>query len=165
MLTTAVGPVAGGYISQARGWRWVFWVLTMLSGTFGIFGAFFLKETYAPAILKHKTDRLRKETGNVELRSKLDVGLSPKDFFLHSIVRPSKMLVFSPIVLALSVFVGVVYGYLYLLFTTLTPVFEQTYGFSAGSVGLTFLGLGIGSLFGLGFFAWSTDRVFKKTTS
>jgi hypothetical protein len=55
-----------------------------------------------------------------------------------------------------------VYGYLYLLFTTFTPVFEEQYHFSSGTVGLTFLGLGIGSLSGLGFFAWSTDRQFKK---
>lgn len=25
----ALGPVAGGYLSQAKGWRWIFWVLTI----------------------------------------------------------------------------------------------------------------------------------------
>jgi MFS family permease len=134
----------------------------MLSGTFGTLGVIFIRESYAVTILQKRTIRLRKETGNEELRSKLDVGLSPKDFFLHSIIRPAKMLVFSPIVLALALYVGVVYGYLYLLFTTFTPVFEETYHFSAGSVGLTFMGLGVGSLAGVFFFAWSTDRVFKK---
>jgi MFS family permease len=157
-----VGPVAGGYLTQAKGWRWTFWVLAMLSGTFGILGGIFIRESYAATILQKKTVRLRKETGNLELYSKLDVGLSPKDFFLHSIVRPAKMLIFSPIVLALSLYVGVVYAYLYLLFTTLTPVFEGTYHFSAGSVGLTFMGLGVGSLAGVAFFAVSTDRVMKK---
>lgn len=134
----------------------------MLSGTFGILSLVFLRETYAATIIQRKTIRLQKETGNMELRSKLDVGLSPKDFFLHSIIRPSKMLIFSPVVLVTAVYVGVVYGYLYLLFTTFTPVFEKTYGFSTGSVGLTFMGLGVGSVVGVGFFAWSTDRVFKK---
>lgn len=134
----------------------------MLSGTFGVLGGIFIRETYAATILQRKTVRLRKETGNLELRSKLDVGLSPKDFFLHSIIRPMKMLIKSPIVFALSIYVGVVYGYLYLLFTTFTPVFEETYHFSSGSVGLTFMGLGVGSLAGVGFFAWTTDRVMKK---
>jgi len=133
----------------------------MLSGLFGLLSLIFMRETYAAVIIQRKTDRLRKETGNKELRSKLDVGLSPRDFFLHSIIRPTKMLFKSPIVFLLAIYVGVIYGYLYLLFTTFTPVFEQTYHFSAGIVGLTFLGLGIGSLVGVAFFAWSTDRVFK----
>jgi len=161
MIGPIVGPVAGGFLSQAVGWRWTFWVLCMLSGLFGILILIFMRETYAAVILKRKALRLQKETGNMELRSKLDIGLSNKDFFLHSIIRPSKMLIKSPIVLLLALYVGVIYGYLYLLFTTFTPVFEETYHFSAGIVGLTFLGLGIGSLLGVGFFAWSTDRVFK----
>jgi hypothetical protein len=83
----------------------------MCSGLFGILGLLFMRETYGPVILQKKTIRLRKETGNEELRSKLDIGLSNKDFFLRSIVRPCKMLIFSPVVLGTSVYVGVVYGY------------------------------------------------------
>jgi len=29
LLGLVVGPVAGGFLSQAKGWRWVFWVITM----------------------------------------------------------------------------------------------------------------------------------------
>ena len=96
------------------------------------------------------------------LRSKLDNGLSPKDFFLRAIIRPAKLLIFSPIVLATSIYVGIVYGYLYLLFTTFTVVFEGSYHFSSGSVGLTFMGMGVGSIMGLGVFAWSSDRMLKS---
>jgi MFS family permease len=124
-----------------------------------------MRETYAVTILQKRTNRLRKETGNQELRSKLDSGLSPKDLFLRSIFRPMKMLIFSPIVLSTSVYVGVVYGYLYLLFTTFTLVFEEQYGFSAGSVGLTFMGLGVGSLAGLFYFAIASDRMLKRRTA
>lgn len=123
-----------------------------------------MRESYAPKILQDKTNRLRKETGNMELRSKLDSGLSARDFFVRSIIRPAKMLIFSPIVRATSIYVGVVYGYLYLLFTTFTLVFEEIYGFSSGSVGLTFLGLGVGSLSGLVIFAWYSDRTIKRRT-
>jgi MFS family permease len=123
-----------------------------------------MRETYAPVILGRKTRRLQKETGNLQLRSKLDRGLSKKDFFLLSIVRPAKLLIFSPIVLATSIYVGIVYGYLYLLFTTFSVVFQGTYHFSSGSVGLTFMGLGVGSILGLGFFGWSSDRMLKNKT-
>lgn len=97
----------------------------------------------------------------MDLRSKLDIGLSAKDLFWRSIVRPMKMLFLSPIVLALAVYLGVVYGYLYLLFTTFTVVFEGQYGFSSSDVGLTYLGLGIGSLMGLAIFGVLSDRIVK----
>ncbi|KAL8957667.1 MAG: hypothetical protein Q9183_005996 [Haloplaca sp. 2 TL-2023] len=71
------------------------------------------------------------------------------------------MLLFSPIVLALSTFMAVVYGYLYLLFTTMTEVFESQYGFSSGAVGLTYLGIGIGSFMGLFIFGIGSDRIVK----
>jgi multidrug resistance protein len=29
LLGPVIGPVAGGYLSEAKGWRWVFWVITM----------------------------------------------------------------------------------------------------------------------------------------
>jgi MFS family permease len=156
--------MAGGILSQSKGWRWVFWVLAIVSGTFLILSLIFMRETYGPIILRQKTRRLRKETGNEDLRSKFDVGLSPRHRLMRGIVRPTKILISSPIVLFTSVYVGVVYGYLYLLITTFTVVFENTYHFSSGSVGLTFLGLGVGSLIGLAFFVWLNRRTTKKKT-
>lgn len=82
-----------------------------------------------------------------------------------SIIRPMKMLCLSPIVLALSTFMAVVYGYLYLLFTTLTGVFENTYHFSPGSVGLTYLGIGLGSILGLLLFGSVSDRIVKAKSA
>jgi hypothetical protein len=125
----------------------------------------FLRETYAVRILDVKAKRLRKETGNPNLRSKMDSGLSPRDLFARSIVRPIKMLLFSPIVFLLSLYMAIVYGYLYLLFTTISGVFETTYHFSQGSVGLTFLGLGIGMFLGLFVSGATSDlgvKILKK---
>ena len=76
-----------------------------------------------------------------------------------------KLLCLSPIVLALSTFMAVVYGYLYLLFTTITQVFEGTYGFSAGNVGLTYLGIGSGSFIGLFIFGMASDRIMKAKSA
>ena len=33
LMGPVIGPVAGGYLSQARGWRWVFWVIAMVVST------------------------------------------------------------------------------------------------------------------------------------
>lgn len=100
-----------------------------------------MRETYGNVLLKHKAARLRKETGNLHLISKGDLGLSPRALFLHSIVRPLKLLLFSPIVLLLSLFAAVVFGQTFLLFTTFPTVFEEQYGFTTGTSGLSYLGV------------------------
>jgi hypothetical protein len=122
---------------------------------------FTIRESYAPTLLSRKTKKLQKKTGNMKLRSALDTGRTPRDLFMFSIVRPTKMLFLSPIVFILSLYVGVIYGYLYLLFTTISGVFEGQYGFSQGSVGLSYLGIGIGSLLGLAVLGTTSDRILK----
>lgn len=162
LLGPIIGPVAGGFLSGAKGWRWVFWLLAIISGFLAVMMLLFIRESYAPILLQHKVNRLRKVTGNTLLRSKLDAGLSPKDYFNRGIVRPFKMLIFSPIVLIFAVYLAIVYGYLYLLFTSITEVFEQYYGFSTSIVGLVYLGLGVGSMAGLIWYTLSSNRAIKK---
>ncbi|KOS46762.1 hypothetical protein ACN38_g2245 [Penicillium nordicum] len=161
LIGPVVGPVAGAYLAQAKGWRWSFYVLAMAGGAITASSLITIRESYAPTILSRKTNKLQKETGNMNLRSALDTGRTPKELFLYSIVRPTKMLFLSPIVFLLSLYVGVIYGYLYLLFTTITSVFEEQYNFSQGPVGLTYLGLGVGSLIGLCILGVTSDRLLN----
>lgn len=84
---------------------------------------------------------------------------------MFSIVRPTKMLFLSPIVFLLSLYTAVIYGYLYLLFTTITDVFETQYGFSQGSVGLAYLGIGVGSFIGLFALGAFSDRLQERLTA
>ena len=131
-------------------------------GAVSIGFVFLLHETYSITLLQRKTERLRKQTGNEALRSKMDRGLSPGALFKLSIVRPTKILFCSPIVFLLSLLIAVIYGYMYILFTTMTEVFEQMYGFSQGTVGLTYLGMGIGELVGLIIFLKGSDWLLKR---
>lgn len=162
LLGPIIGPVAGGYLSDALGWRWVFWLLSIISGTVILLFFAFARETYAPVLLQRKVNTLRKQTGNVNLRSKLDSGLQPRDLFKRSILRPCKMLLFSPICMIASIYVAIAYAYLYLMFGSMTPLFMQIYKFNAGEAGLTFLGLGVGSMVGVLWFSVMSDRFIKK---
>lgn len=123
-----------------------------------------MHESYAYVILQRKTNRLRQEAGNPHLRSALDTGKNPKELFKFSIVRPIKMLFLSPIVFVMSLYMATVYGYLYLMFTTFPRVFETQYGFPNSSVGLTYLGTGIGSFIGLVFCGAVSDRLVATLT-
>ena len=99
-----------------------------------------MSETSGPIILERKAKRLRAETGNDKLVSKLDSGLIPSELFKFSIVRPVKMLFRSTICFAISLYIAITYAYLYILFTTFTAVFKNQYGWRGGIVGLSFLG-------------------------
>ncbi|TGJ84139.1 hypothetical protein E0Z10_g4621 [Xylaria hypoxylon] len=162
LLGPIVGPIAGGFLSGAKGWRWNFWLLAIISGFITIVMLFVMKESFGPVILQRKTERLRKETGNELLRSKLDIGLSPSDFFKRSAVRPIKMFLASPIVCIMALYTALNYGYLYVQFTTMTEVFQTQYNFSTELVGLSFLGLGVGSLIGVVIYSSTSDKYIRR---
>lgn len=118
-----------------------------------------LRETYEPVLLQRRVNQLRRETGIPGLQSALNLGIPPREILLRAITRPSRMLLFSPTVTLVSVYMAVVFGYLYLLFATFTLVFQSQYGFSQDTVGLAYLGIGVGSLIGLCCFATVSDRL------
>ncbi|KAK8075544.1 hypothetical protein PG997_010207 [Apiospora hydei] len=132
----------GRRLHRTPGWRWNFWLLAIVGGVIALVNLLVLRESYHPVLLERKAERLRKATGNTQLRSKLDIGLSPRDYFRRSILRPMKMILFSPVIIATALFMALTYGYLYLMFTSITEVFQQYYHFSTSLVGLAYLGLG-----------------------
>lgn len=126
LLGPSIGPVIGGFLAESRGWRWIFWLVAIITGVFTIATFAFLQESYAPTLLERKAENLRKLSGNAtNIRSKYDRGQTASQLFIAAIVRPSKMLARSPIVFILAIYVGLVYGYMYLLYTTFTPVFTS----------------------------------------
>lgn len=127
-----------------------------------IVAGFIQRETYPPVLLERKAQRLRKETGNDKLISALQSTKTPRQLFLISIVRPTKMLLFSPIIFGLSLFIAVTYGYMYILITTMTFIFHEGYGISLSNVGLVYLGFGIGQFIGLTAFGFFSDRYLRR---
>ncbi|KAI2621531.1 MFS general substrate transporter [Hypomontagnella submonticulosa] len=162
LLGPCIGPIAGGYLIQAAGWRWVYWLIVILGGVFIPLSFVFLRETFPPVLLEQKTHRLRKETGNENLRSKLPGRLAPKEQFKLAIVRPMKLLLVTPIVTLMSLYVAITYGILYLLITTFSFVYTGQYGFDEGDSGLTFLPAGLGMMIGVVGFGQLTDLMVKR---
>lgn len=125
----------------------------------------FVRETYAPVLLIRKAAALRRETGNPELHSKFDSRTGAFDTFMRAIVRPTKMLLFAPIVTLMALYIAMNYAYMYLLFTTFTYVFMSNYGFNEGEAGLAYLGVGIGFILGLLVTGFYSDQYLKKARS
>ena len=116
-------------------------------------------------ILKWKTQRLQKETGNTHLRSKLDLGLSNYQILSRAIVRPTKMILLSPINILISLASAFMNGLLFLLLTTFPVIFDQIYGFTPTELGLSFLGIGVGNIIGLAIFTLTSDRYIRYRAS
>ncbi|TFB01740.1 hypothetical protein CCMA1212_006188 [Trichoderma ghanense] len=160
-----LGPICGGFIAEGAGWRWVFWVLVIVGGTFTLFVMIFNRETNPVIIIQRKTNRLRKELNRPDLRSYYDESNKQKSktaHFIHRLTTPFQLLFGSPIVAIVALYIAVVYGCLYLLFTTVTEVFQNDYHWSEQISGLAYIGLGLGFVTGQTVFGLFSDRVLVK---
>ncbi|GAP83897.1 putative benomyl methotrexate resistance protein [Rosellinia necatrix] len=161
LLGPVIGPVAGGYIAQNIGWRWLFWLVAILSGVLTLL-YLLIPETYHSVLLARKAARLQKENGSRIYIAAGSTRSTPRELLLKSITRPLKMLSRSPIVVILSLQLAIVYGYLYILFTTFVFVFQDQYQFRPGAAGLAYLGLGVGFLISLIGNGLTSDYIAKK---
>ena len=54
MIGPTVGPILGGIITGNLGWRWVFWIIAILSTIVTAVIITLMPETYAPVLLQRK---------------------------------------------------------------------------------------------------------------
>ncbi|KAK3100817.1 hypothetical protein LTR53_018975, partial [Teratosphaeriaceae sp. CCFEE 6253] len=117
LLGPTLGPLFGGVIVQRLGWRWIFWILTIICAANTAAGFFFLRESYAPALLAQR-----------KKQKELDDGAPGKYHFegedtrplrakiINSLGRPPKILL-QPIVLTMSAYQALIFGTTYSIYT------------------------------------------------
>ncbi|KAI0102741.1 major facilitator superfamily domain-containing protein [Nemania sp. FL0031] len=164
LLGPTVGPLIGGFLTKFPGWRYSFWIVLAASSVVTILIQVLTKETNSKSIIHNKTMLLRKELGNSSLRSCYDDsnGQSTSRTLITGLIRPLKMLVLSPIIFLLSLYIAFVWGVIYLLYTTIPGVFEETYGFNVDLTGLVYLSLGLGNILGWLVCTFLSDRTIVK---
>jgi len=57
----AIGPLVGGFLSDAAGWRWLYWIQLILSAIVWVAISFTVPETYAPKILAQGTETPKRD--------------------------------------------------------------------------------------------------------
>jgi multidrug resistance protein len=147
-LGPVIGPIVGGFVAESTlGWHFNFWLMLLLGALSLITGYFIAPETYAPVLLRRRAKHLMKlSSGTISYMSKYDVGRSASlaEIMRINLSRPFAFMITEPIVLLLAMYISVVYGTLYALFSAFPIVFETHRGWSAGPGGLAFLGVGAG---------------------
>ncbi|RFU79926.1 hypothetical protein TARUN_2269 [Trichoderma arundinaceum] len=145
-LGPALGPIAGGFLGQAQGWRWVEGLIAIFTGAVWILSTLVYPETYTPVLLRQRAAALSKRTGKVYI-SKLEEGQPVKTIGSQlrvSLLRPWLLLVKEPIVLLISLYMAIIYGTLYMCFAAFPIVYQQGRGWGPGVGGLAFIGIAIG---------------------
>lgn len=145
-LGPIVGPIAGEYITRSYlGWRWTAWVTFIVSIVSFFIGFVCVPETFAPVLLQRRATKLRHDTQNWALHSKLDeTPVHWKSMFQKYFFKPIVMLVEEPILASLTVYLSLVYGILYLIFFAYPFSFEEVRQWKEGTAALPFIAVFIG---------------------
>ncbi|KAJ5804140.1 uncharacterized protein N7518_000443 [Penicillium psychrosexuale] len=144
-LGPAIGPLAGGFLADNAGWRWLYWLQLILAFVAWVMISFTVPETFAPIILKRRAAKLRKTEDDPKYTTETELNARPLAEELRVfILRPFQLLFLEPIVLFISLYMSVIYGLLYMFFVAYPIVYQGGKGWSASNTGLMFIPLAIG---------------------
>ncbi|KAK8010629.1 hypothetical protein PG990_009594 [Apiospora arundinis] len=166
LLGPAIGPIAGAFITENTTWRWSFWATTLADAVIQLLGLIFLRETYAPVLLRWKRERLSKDTGNNGLHTPYDdPDRTVARTLRTAVARPFRLLATQVIVQALALYMMYLYGLMYIVLVSFPSLFsgppsEGGYGELLGIGGLNYLSLGIGFFLGAQICANLQDRIY-----
>ena len=136
------GPLIGGFVVAAKGWRWTQWVTVMLALAAYLLGLG-MPETYQRSIMRRRA--VRRGLPPVKL-AKAGSGETLQEMLQVTLFTPLKMLVTEPIVIGTSLYLGFNFAVIFSFFIAVPVVLEATYGFDIRKVGLAFIAAIVGAL-------------------
>ncbi|RDL32570.1 putative benomyl resistance protein [Venustampulla echinocandica] len=142
------GPLIGGFVAEYLGWRWTNWVVMIVAGAAWIMMSL-IKETYAPAILKRKAAKMRKDTGDDRWWCRYDDKMGLYELLKINLSRPFVLSFTEPILWFWNAYIAIIYAILYLCFVAYPYIYGGLRGWSLGFTGLAFVGIGVGTLLGI----------------
>lgn len=151
----SLAPVISAFAIQETGdWTWPFWEMFFASLFTLTLLSFTLPETSSDTILLRKAARLRKMTGDNNLRALSEIHqahMSVSAILFEALIRPITMTFTEPIIIAVNLYNGLIYAVMYSFFKSFPLVYgEAGYGWSLGVATLPFLGIVIGEGSGVG---------------
>ena len=160
-LGSTIAPIVGNYVVDRYSWRWTAWITLILQAAVGIHCVFLLRETSHNRILMWRAARLRRETGNENLRARAEtISLNPRVLLRKYGTKPVRMFCKEPILQVMTLYLILVYGTLYLSYQLFPRAFQQ-HGWSVPTSTLPFISVGLGVMSALGVFSWFTLTWYK----
>lgn len=143
-VSPVLGPIVGSFLIEWGSLAWVSWALMIIGGSFSAV-SLFMKETYAPVLLRRKAQRLRKEGMDVVAGIELHP-INMEVFMTKYVKRPAYMLIKDRALAFLSFYTAIVYGLLYGLLIAFPIAFGQERGFNFIPTYLPTISISIGIL-------------------
>ncbi|KAK2045660.1 major facilitator superfamily transporter [Colletotrichum somersetense] len=142
-----IGAVMGAYIGpfEAASWRWTEWAVLISSGLVLALVLLCMPETYGPLLLQWKAAHYRRITGDERFRSEheiVDATLFTR--LKTSMTRPFLMLT-EPTIMAMTLYITVVYIVLFTFLVGWPYIFEYTYGLDQGLANIIFVAMFVGT--------------------
>jgi DHA1 family multidrug resistance protein-like MFS transporter len=158
------GPIVGGFIVQSYlGWRWTAYITAIMGFFFGTVAFLIVPESHHRTILQARAKKIRYATKNWAIHSKADENEVSLKHIAHTyLLRPFEMSIKEPILLLISIYMGLVYGILYLFFEAYPISFQEERGWNGGVGALPFISIMIGITFGSITIAFVTKTRFAR---
>lgn len=143
-----LAPLAGGWLVQNTNlsWRWVDWVTLIISFFVFVIAFFCLPETFSPMMLQWKAVALRKQTGDSRFKSAYELQDPLLKRLKTNATRPVIFFTKEPIVIFFGFYLTLIYVLVFTFLNGFTYIFTDTYGFSDGIRGTSFLAIVVGIL-------------------
>ena len=162
---SAVGPIVGGFIVEYSTWRWMFWATTIFQVILVLSSMLMFYESYAPVLLRHRAEKLRKETGDSRFyaeNERREYGRSASWKLGRSLSRPLRLLAFHPIIQIQAILEGINYGLLYFSLASFSSLHVAAYGESVAISGLHYIAICVGTISGAQLCGPLMDWVYKR---
>ncbi|KAF2143070.1 uncharacterized protein K452DRAFT_225726 [Aplosporella prunicola CBS 121167] len=166
----ALGPLISGFSVAAKNWRWSQWEMLWLAGPIWILLFLCLPETNPSTVLLRRAARLRKATGNKNLKSQSEIDqahLSPREIIVDALWRPLQLILQDPSIAFTALYIALVYAIFYTFFESFPLVYERMYGFNVGQMGISFLSITVGVIIAISsywsyLYFYATPRLLTK---
>ena len=140
-----LGPIYSSYITAYAGWRWVFYISTIVSGI-GLFASWFLHESRTAYLLEMEAKKVERSLGDESLRIPDKHQYTLGSFTEDCLFRPLQFLVTQPIVICCAVLMTISFSLIYGLTEGLTVVYTD-FGFAESTTSsLSFIPILLGLL-------------------
>lgn len=109
----ALGPLLSGFAVMNKGWRWSLWEILWMAGPVWIIMFFTMPETSSGTILLRRAQRLRKLTGDANMKSQSEIDQGSKSFrkiAVEQLVKPIEISIKDPAVAFTHVYTSCIYG-------------------------------------------------------